>query len=125
MALPSEVPELLAQVEDVEMTVPDELTHYFLNRGGADCKDVRLLRLISVATQRFAAEILDDCLQICKTRRQIPAARLKEAGFNPKDKRVTLTTEILSQVLQEYGITVKHNMYHVEGTDPKSQASGT
>uniref|UniRef100_A0A2P2LWG5 Transcription factor n=1 Tax=Rhizophora mucronata TaxID=61149 RepID=A0A2P2LWG5_RHIMU len=36
--------------------IPDELVEHYLARSGFQCPDVRLIRLVAVATQKFVAE---------------------------------------------------------------------
>lgn len=61
----------------------------------------RRLRLVSLATQRFLASILDEAINIHKRRRLAPAAQLRADGHDPRDKRVVLSTEELAEALKE------------------------
>jgi hypothetical protein len=54
-----------------------------------------------MAAQKFLANAANDTMQVQKRRKQAPAARLKEQGFDPKDQRRILTTEDLAGVLSE------------------------
>ena len=62
------------------------------------------VRLLSLASQRFVATALHDAMQIQARRLKQPAAQLKGAGHDIKDKRSTLTIEDLAQALQEVDI---------------------
>ncbi|KAE8668529.1 Transcription initiation factor TFIID subunit 10 [Hibiscus syriacus] len=85
--------------------------------------DGRLIRLVSVATQKFVAEVASDALQHCKARQ---AAVVKDKrDKQQKDKRLILTMDDLSKSLCEYGVNVKHQEYFADspstGIDPASR----
>ena len=63
--------------------------------------DACRVRLLSLASQRFIATALHDAMQVQARRTKQPAAQLKGAGHDIKDKRPTLTVEDLAQALQE------------------------
>lgn len=73
-------------------------------RAGFEPNDPRLVRLVSVAAQKFISDIANDALQHCKMRGQA----LKKQG---KEKKLTLTMEDLQLALQDYGISVKKPQY--------------
>ncbi|XP_028106675.1 transcription initiation factor TFIID subunit 10-like isoform X1 [Camellia sinensis] len=90
-------------------TIPDQLVEHYLAQSGFQCPDVRLIRLVAVATQKFIAEVATDALQQCKARQ---AAVVKDKrDKQQKDKRLILTMEDLSKALREYGVNVKHQEY--------------
>ncbi|XP_064486157.1 transcription initiation factor TFIID subunit 10-like [Ornithodoros turicata] len=99
--------DLLLQLEDYSPTIPDAVTSHFLNRAGFEASDPRVVRLISIAAQKFISDIANDALQHCKMR---GAGQSKKAT---KDKRYTLTMEDLSPALLEHGINVKKPYYFV------------
>ncbi|CAK0787889.1 hypothetical protein CVIRNUC_011111 [Coccomyxa viridis] len=111
---PEDVPELLSSLPDFVSAIPDEFTEYFMERSGMDCSDPRLVRLLSLASQRFIATALHDAMQIQARRLKQPAAQLKGAGHDIKDKRSTLTIEDLAQALQEHGVDVKRPPYYAD-----------
>ncbi|WOG82271.1 hypothetical protein DCAR_0101434 [Daucus carota subsp. sativus] len=102
----------LASLLDYTPTIPDELAEHYLAKGGFQCPDVRLVRLVAVATQKFIADVASDALQHCKARQ---AAVVKDKRDKlQKDKRLTLAMEDLSKALQEYGVNVKHQEYFAD-----------
>ncbi|XP_057524062.1 transcription initiation factor TFIID subunit 10 isoform X1 [Amaranthus tricolor] len=115
--------DFLASLMDFTPTVPDELVEHYLAKSGFQCPDVRLIRLVAVATQKFITEVATDSLQHCKARQSsvIKDKRDKQQ----KDKRLVLTMEDLSRALKEYGVNLKHQEYFADspttGMDPASR----
>ncbi|KAM0968007.1 hypothetical protein ACFX13_016740 [Malus domestica] len=105
--------DFLASLMDYTPTMPDELVEHYLAKSGFQCSDVRLIRLVAVATQKFVSEVATDALQQCKAR---------QASI---DKRLILTMEDLSRALREYGVNVKHQEYFADspstGMDPATR----
>lgn len=111
-SLPTGLKELLDEVEDYAPAVPDEVTQHALRQSGYDCKDVRTVRLISIAAQRFLAQVLEEAHSVHKLRQMAPAVKLKEAGYDPKDRRELLTAEDLVKALEEHGVSVGRAPYY-------------
>ncbi|XP_010526262.1 PREDICTED: transcription initiation factor TFIID subunit 10 [Tarenaya hassleriana] len=102
--------EFLASLMDYTPTIPDELVEHYLARSGFQCPDVRLIRLVAVATQKFVADVANDALQHCKARQATVVKDKKQQ----KDKRLILTMDDLSKALQEYGVNVKTQEYFAD-----------
>ncbi|KAE8746991.1 hypothetical protein FOCC_FOCC006246 [Frankliniella occidentalis] len=98
--------DFLMQLEDYQPTIPDAVTGFYLNSAGFEATDPRIVRLVSLAAQKFISDVANDALQHCKTRTSNQANKTKG-----KDRRFTLTMEDLSPALAEYGITVKKPHY--------------
>jgi len=115
--------DFLASLMDYTPTIPDELVEHFLAKTGFQSPDLRLTRLVAVATQKFIAEVASDALQQCKAR-QATVVRDKR-DKQQKDKRLVLTMEDLSRALHEHGVNVKHQEYFADspsiGMDPASR----
>jgi hypothetical protein len=60
--------DFLSSLLDYTPTIPDELAEHYLSRSGFQCPDIRVTRLVSIAAQKFIAEIASDALQYCKSR---------------------------------------------------------
>jgi len=110
--------DFLISLEDYVPAIPDEVVAYFLTKTGFVCPDPRVKRLVSLAAQKFVADVANDALQYCKIRQQSPAFRDKRQG---KGKRLVLTMDDLSQALEAYGINVKKPDYYV---DPSHKSPG-
>eukprot|EP00250_Pteridium_aquilinum_P006500 c16408_g1_i1 orf=292-690(+) len=115
--------DFLASVVDYLPVIPDELAEYYLNRSGFQCPDLRVTRLISIATQKFISEIVNDAFQLCKLRQTGPMREKKDK--QSKEKRFVLTTEDLTLALKEYGVNIKRQEYYtdspVEGVSSSSK----
>lgn len=119
----SALSDFLASLIDYNPTIPDELVEHYLARSGFQCPDVRLTRLVAVATQKFVAEVAGDALQHCKARQAtIPKDKRDR---QQKDKRLVLTMEDLSKALQEHGVNLRHQEYFADspstGLDPATR----
>ncbi|XP_044463303.1 transcription initiation factor TFIID subunit 10-like [Mangifera indica] len=103
--------------------IPDELVEHYLAKSGFQCSDVRLIRVVAVATQKFVSEVANDALQQCKARQA--AFVMDKREKQQKDKRLILTMEDLSKALQEHGVNVKQQEYFADslstGMDPASR----
>uniref|UniRef100_T1J4C9 Transcription initiation factor TFIID subunit 10 n=1 Tax=Strigamia maritima TaxID=126957 RepID=T1J4C9_STRMM len=100
--------DFITQLEDYAPTIPDTVTSHYLNSAGFEASDPRIIRLVSLAAQKFISDIANDALQHCKMRGSGQSS--KKAG---KDKRYTLTMEDLTPALMDYGINVKKPYYFV------------
>ncbi|XP_029974414.1 transcription initiation factor TFIID subunit 10 [Salarias fasciatus] len=99
--------DFLMQLEEYTPTIPDAVTGYYLNRAGFEASDPRIIRLISLASQKFISDIANDALQYCKMKGTASGSSRNKA----KDKKYTLTMEDLSPALSEYGVNVKKPYY--------------
>jgi len=98
--------DFLNQLEDYTPAIPDAVTVHYLNTSGFETTDPRIVRLISIAAQKFISEVVNDALQHCKMR-----GASGQTKKTTKDKKYTLTMEDLSPALSDYGINVKKPPY--------------
>lgn len=97
------------------------MTRHYLLRSGFHSDDPRLLKLISLSTQKFLEEVCTDCLQLCKQQQPGGTKADKKAAAEKKvaagadgaaagtpsaaagrpDRRLTLTNKVLGKVLNE------------------------
>ncbi|XP_044743042.1 transcription initiation factor TFIID subunit 10 [Chrysoperla carnea] len=107
--------DFVMQLEDYTPTIPDAVTGHYLHCAGFDASDPRIVRLISIAAQKFISDIANDALQHCKTRSSNTSSSHNNSknNKNSKDRRYTLTMEDLAPALHEFGITIKKPHYFV------------
>ncbi|XP_077460630.1 transcription initiation factor TFIID subunit 10 [Stigmatopora argus] len=99
--------DFVMQLEEYTPTIPDAVTGYYLNRAGFEASDPRIIRLISLASQKFISDIANDALQYCKMKGTASGSSRSKT----KDKKYTLTMEDLGPALSEYGVNVKKPYY--------------
>ncbi|CAH0557438.1 unnamed protein product [Brassicogethes aeneus] len=107
--------DFLLQLEDYTPTIPDAVTAYYLRSSGFEPKDPRLLRLISIAAQKFISDIANDALQHCKMRSSNSSSShgSSKTSKGSKDRRYCLTMDDLTPALAEFGISIKKPSYYV------------
>ncbi|GAX76518.1 hypothetical protein CEUSTIGMA_g3964.t1 [Chlamydomonas eustigma] len=109
--LPDGTSELIERLDEQPPLVPDELTQYILGKSGQGSSDPRVTRLISLAGQRFISAVVNETLQLCKTRETASKRQLKQGGY--VEKRV-LMTEDLSKALKEYGVHLRRPQFYLD-----------
>ncbi|CAO0790001.1 unnamed protein product [Mucor circinelloides] len=97
--------EFLASMDNYAPIIPDAVTDYYLNKSGFDCDDIRIKRLLALATQKFVADIATDAFQFCKVRQ----SGNRKSG---KDRKTVLTMEDLTAALADYGVNIKKPDYY-------------
>lgn len=101
------VEDLVDAMDSFVPMIPEEVTRFYLRQTGFHTDDDRLVKVITLATQKFAAEVAQESMQRCKWRRD--AARGRERG---DDKRIVLTTEDLTEALRDRGVSVVKPPYY-------------
>eukprot|EP01127_Copromyxa_protea_P013805 TRINITY_DN3743_c0_g1_i1.p1 TRINITY_DN3743_c0_g1~~TRINITY_DN3743_c0_g1_i1.p1 ORF type:complete len:147 (+),score=45.60 TRINITY_DN3743_c0_g1_i1:26-442(+) len=118
--------EFLSALEDYSPSIPEEVTDYYLKRAGFASSDPRMTKLVSLAAQKFIAEIANDAYTHSSLRQQNPALRRK-------DKKMVLTMEDLSSTVAGYGIHINKPVYQAakpgvlkekKGTGPAATGTG-
>ena len=109
-SLPPQLPlsDFMLQLEDYTPTIPDTVVKYYLATAGFDSADPRVLRLISLAAQKFVSDVANDALQHCKMRN---AGQQMKAKGKDKDRKYVMTMEDLGQALGNKGVEVKKPPY--------------
>lgn len=123
MSLPDGTAELLGTLEEVNPTVPDELTLHILRKSGYDCLDPGLVRLISLSAERFVASVLNSAHQnakikkLAENKRRSKSSKMSEAEF----RHHVVTTEDLATALSEHGVSLRRPPYYVAPGNNQAQ----
>ncbi|KAJ1731139.1 hypothetical protein LPJ61_002682 [Coemansia biformis] len=99
--------EFLVQMDAYVPIIPEAVTDYYLAQAGFECSDVRIKRLLALATQKFISDVANDAFQYNRIRQQA----IKEKKFHSKDRKTVLTMEDLTAALTEYGVNIKKPEY--------------
>ena len=99
------ISDFLTQLQDYNTTIPDTVTSHYLATAGLETTDPRIVKLVSLAAQKFVSDVAADALTHCKMKQNTA----KKAG---KDSKLIMTTEDLSSALSEQGVNVKKPMYY-------------
>ncbi|KAJ1662690.1 hypothetical protein GGF44_002153 [Coemansia sp. RSA 1694] len=99
--------EFLVQMDNYAPIIPEALTDYYLAQAGFECTDVRIKRLLALATQKFISDVATDAFQYNRIRQQAS----KDKKFHNKDRKTVLTMEDLTAALAEYGVNIKKPEY--------------
>ena len=87
------------------------MTSHYLASSGLETSDPRIVKLVSLAAQKFVSDVAADALNHCKMRQQRSVNMVHSTLPKRKDKYV-MTTEDLSQALGEQGVSVKKPPYY-------------
>lgn len=111
--------EIVEMMDEYAPVVPDAVTDYYLAKNGFECLDVRIKRVLALATQKFILDVATDAFEHLRIRAALggggqakarAALALQQAGSggsaSSSSTRVVLTTEDLSAALAEYGLNV-------------------
>ncbi|KAJ1954726.1 hypothetical protein GGI12_005727 [Dipsacomyces acuminosporus] len=99
--------EFLVQMDSYAPIIPEALTDYYLAQAGFECNDIRIKRLLALATQKFIADVASDAFQYNRIRQQAS----REKKFHNKDRKTVLSMEDLTAALAEYGVNIKKPEY--------------
>lgn len=83
------------------LQVPDELTERILKEAGVGSTDVRTVRLVSLAAQKFLSDIVEAAKVVQENRMQAPQKHQQAEGLFSRDKKAALITEDLTAALQQ------------------------
>jgi hypothetical protein len=67
--------EFLSALADFSPTIPEELTEYYLRRSGFQTSDQKMLKLVSLAAEKFISDVAADAMMQAKLRQQRGATK--------------------------------------------------
>ncbi|GFU90944.1 transcription initiation factor TFIID subunit 10 [Trichonephila clavipes] len=97
--------EFVSQLDNYTSTIPDPVAAHYMRSAGFSSNDPKIIKLISIAAQKFLSDIASDSLEQCKMK------NAEQTKKTTKDKKYVLTMEDLTTSLEEYGISVKKPPY--------------
>lgn len=107
-----ELEKFVASLSSYNPALPDSLVRYHLSRAGFRTDDLCVQRLISLAAQKFLADIADEAINHSRMRQShVPATRKTNAQAK---ERVVLTVDDLERALREYGVVLKKPPYFAD-----------
>lgn len=124
--------DILQLVEDNPPIIPDAVIDYYLMKNGFDCADVRVKRLLALATQKFVSDIAADAYEYSRIRSSVAVnnanngqARARQLMLGQQQpgqqqisqqqqqqnekttaSKVVLTVNDLSSAVAEYGLNI-------------------
>lgn len=124
--------DILELVEDNPPIIPDAVIDYYLMKNGFDCADVRVKRLLALATQKFVSDIAADAYEYSRIRSSVAVnnanngqARARQLMLGQQQpgqqqisqqqqqqnekttaSKVVLTVNDLSSAVAEYGLNI-------------------
>lgn len=115
------------KLQDVNATIPDPIILHYMKKAGFIVNDPKLVKIVSLASQKFISDIINDCMQYNKLKTNtksnqqtgatasatstVNQAQTASANAQQKSSNAVLTLEDLTTVLQDYGINVKKPQY--------------
>ncbi|KAI6234425.1 Transcription initiation factor TFIID subunit 10 [Aphelenchoides fujianensis] len=97
--------DFMNHLKNIQPVIPDAVALHVMRKNGLNSDDPRIVRLISLATQKFISDIALDAMQLS----QIKGLGVRKTG---RPTRFVLTADadgVLPTVLQEYGIQMPSN----------------
>jgi transcription initiation factor TFIID subunit 10 len=136
-----EVERFIVSMETYPSVIPDCVTEHFLSKSGVHCTDKRIVKLISLACQKFASDIAVDAVRSSTNAARLAQAsapsttnnnnnnnnsnnnsgksKAPQATAVTSDKRLVLTIDDLSQALIEQGVSIKKPPYYCDRAIPE------
>ena len=103
----------LNSLKDYEPIIPDEITRYFISKGGVDTKDPRIVRLFSIISQKLVSDVLLNAKASAELRGSNSSSKGgKDRSKSGEGDRLTLTVEDLNAALEEFGLGCKKPPYY-------------
>ncbi|KAK6534884.1 Transcription initiation factor TFIID subunit 10 [Arthrobotrys megalospora] len=126
--------EFLGMMDEYAPIIPDAVTDYYLSLSGFHTTDVRIKRLLALATQKFIADIAADAYQYARIRTSSSNANAFTAGgalpgaaggalggtgggggyatSGRRGGRMVLTMDDLGGAVAEYGVNTKRPEFY-------------
>ena len=121
---PPKLANFIDSLAHVQPVIPDAVALHVMRKNGLSTDDPRIVRLISLATQKFVSDIALDAMQLVgffllfaslkssfesNGRLQARMKGLGQIRKGTQEARFVLNSEVLEPVLQEYGVAFTNN----------------
>ncbi|EGD82806.1 hypothetical protein PTSG_03455 [Salpingoeca rosetta] len=103
-----ELASLLSSIKHFVPLIPDEVVKQCLATAGVETDDENVIRLVSLAAQKFVSDVARDAYRYNQHR--LNDAKKKTVV---KDRENTLTMEDLSHALTDHNMTVVKPQYYL------------
>mmetsp|Transcript_31154 Transcript_31154/g.63191 ORF Transcript_31154/g.63191 Transcript_31154/m.63191 type:complete len:154 (-) Transcript_31154:322-783(-) len=101
-----DIVRFIEAVDDYTPTVPEAIIEQYLQLGGAQTDDDRVLKLVALATDKFIADIVHDAMENQKGVRLDSQVEPDTAsGEEPREKR-PLSMEDVTESLRKRGVKI-------------------
>ncbi|XP_075259777.1 transcription initiation factor TFIID subunit 10b-like [Convolutriloba macropyga] len=108
--------DFVMQLDNANCVIPDAIALYYLRKAGFQSDDARLVKLVSLAAQKFISGkyIATDALNYSKMRSGGSSAGGGGGGgaSRQNSNEMTLTMDDLNNALAEYGIVLQKPPYY-------------
>lgn len=120
--------EVLDMMKENPPIIPDAVIDYYLTKNGFECADIRVKRLLALATQKFVSDIASDAYEYSRIRSNVAVqnanngqtkarqlmngqqSQLTQQQQQQMEKnsasKVVLTVNDLSSAVAEYGLNI-------------------
>lgn len=110
---PEEVEKFIGSLSEYQPALPDELVRYHLSRAGFQTDDVRIVRLVALAAQKFVADVANDAVASSRLR-AAPTGGSTRSKAAARDSKVSLTVDDLERALRDYGVNLRKPPYFAD-----------
>lgn len=106
----AKISTFLDQLDSYQPTIPVEVTSYHLSKGGCNVVDSRIPKLVSLAADKFLAEVIYETKQTTELKNKHKRVRGDENALT------TLSMDALCTTLKKKKISVNPNRLQLSGT---------
>ncbi len=99
-----DISDFFSSLDSYEPTIPVPVTQFYLSKAGVNAMDPRVAKLVSLATDKFIADIIFDAKQFSQLRQQ---SQRKDVKRKVNDMAETLQFQDVVKSLKTRGISVR------------------
>ena len=101
-----ELNNFLMSLDNYEPTIPEAISSFYLRRSGLEVKDSKVSKLVSLASDKFLAELIAEAKQISQVRQQGVRAQKRKAEMNEtlemEDVELSLSRHHINTLKQRF-----------------------